>query len=57
MYKRQVIDAGLNGLALRKMLQVQDDALILTPDGEEIMQFYAQSIAPLLVDFDGDSPD
>jgi glycerol-3-phosphate O-acyltransferase len=52
-----VIDAGLNGLALRKMLQVRDDALILTPDGEEIMQFYAQSIAPLLVDFDGDSPD
>ena len=39
------------------MLQVRDDALILTPDGEEIMQFYAQSIAPLLVDFDGDSPD
>ena len=52
-----VIDAGLNGLALRKMLQVRDDVLILTPDGEEIMQFYAQSIAPLLVDFDGDSPD
>lgn len=47
----QIVDAGLNGLVLRKMLQVQDDALILSPDGEDIMRFYAASIAPSLEDF------
>ena len=45
------IDAGLNGLKLRKMLQVQGDDLILTADAEEIMVFYANSIAPRYVDF------
>ena len=50
-----VIEAGLNGMKLRKMLQVQGDALILSPDGEEIMAFYAQSIAPLFQDFPEES--
>ena len=51
------IDAGLNAMKLRKMLQLQGDAVILTDDGAEIMAFYARSIAPVLEDFAETSPE
>ncbi|MFO7920401.1 MAG: 1-acyl-sn-glycerol-3-phosphate acyltransferase [Nioella sp.] len=46
------IDAVLQTLSGRRILQLQGDSFALTEEGTALMAFYAQSVAPVLGDFE-----
>jgi glycerol-3-phosphate O-acyltransferase len=48
------IEATLQSLKGRRIVQVQDDSILLTPEGEQLIAFYARSVTGVLGDFDGE---